>query len=248
MNNNPFELLNITDEEFIHKIIIPGHYQAATLNSSRFKIFNIKEQIVICANDCANEIGYNNFQEAMFKSPGIDYKHQKGTHEHARIQTNFLNAHKRAYSNIYKNPVTNLLYMTMIEPLLNLQGKVIAKKESELPLKILSHREIIEKHFKRYDVDVICLENITDSITLTEKEELILFMLIGGYSQQEIGEFLAVSRSYISKLISEGLCAKFGLTLVSTKLLIDKAISLGFANFIPNKFIEQSIQLEKIKI
>jgi hypothetical protein len=127
--------------------------------------------------------------------------------------------------------------MTITEPLFNFQGKVIGKKETDVPLQLVSHRDLVEKHFKRYNVELVALENITGLISLNEKEEVVLFMLIGGYSQLEIGDLLGVSRSYVLKIISENLCVKFGLTIASTKLLIEKAIMLGFANFIPSKFL-----------
>lgn len=225
------------NEEFLEKFIIPYHYHSAMNNSLRFGVRDNQERIVICSNDYAHDLGFKNFNEAMFKRPDYDYERQVGTPEHFAIQMNHLNSTKRSFNYIYKNNSDNMLYTTLTEPVFNLGGEIIGKKEIDIKLKLVSHREIIEHHFKKFDLAVATNENmINNKIQLNEKEEMVLFMLIAGYTQNEIGDFLKVSRSYILKLISEQLCIKFSLNIVSTKLLIDTAINLGYANMIPKKF------------
>lgn len=236
-HKNLIDLSNLSDEEFINSIITPYHYPIAQNSSISFGIKNLNEQIIICSNDYANVIGYSTFKEAMFKQPDVDYERCFGTIEQFNLQMSFLQNKKRAFQYIYKDTSSNEMYLTVTEPLLNMSGILVGKKEVDIQLKIFSHRELVEKHFKRYNIEAAALEDIANYIQLTEKEEVILFMLIGGYSQQEIGTFLNASRSYILKVIAESLCMKFELGIVSTKLLIEKAIYLGFANFIPAKFM-----------
>lgn len=75
-----------------------------------------------------------------------------------------------------------------------------------------------------------------EMIELTEIEELILFMLIADYSQQEIAQTLKCSRKQVVEIISESLCVKFELPILSTALLIDKAIAKGYNMVIPRLF------------
>lgn len=74
-------------------------------------------------------------------------------------------------------------------------------------------------------------------IFLTEIEETILFLLISNYSQQEIAQLLKYSRKKVVKIIAESLCSKFELPVLSTKLLINKAIAKGYSMIIPTKLL-----------
>ena len=230
---------SINEDNFMERIVLPGHYPLAKFNAARFCIRNLQEQIMICSNDYAYEIGYTTFQKAQGKQPDVDYERITGTQEQFILQMNYLKKHKKSFHFMYKDINSSGFYLTVSEPVLSLSGNVIGKKETDVKLKLFSHREIIENHFGRFKIDIAALENITEFIQLTEKEELILFMLVGGYSQQEIGSFLNLSRSAILKTIAEQLCPKFGLEIVSTKLLIEKAIALGLANFIPARFLNK---------
>lgn len=83
-----------------------------------------------------------------------------------------------------------------------------------------------------------------EMIELTEIEELILFMLIADYSQQEIAQTLKCSRKQVVEIISESLCVKFELPILSTALLIDKAIAKGYNMVIPRLFFNYSLDKE----
>lgn len=231
--------LPANDDDFMSRFILPAHYPIASGSDIRFRIRNMQEQIIICSNDYAQEIGFKDFNSTMFKRPDIDYERIIGSPEAFAIQMNYLKRHKKSFHFIYKYPAANGFYMTVSEPIVNFYGEVIGKKESDLQLKLLSHREIIENHFKRYNVAMVSMENILEHIELTTREELILFMLIGGYSQQEIGQFLHLSRSAILKIIAGSLCPKFNLDTVSSKLLVEKAVFMGFANYIPESFMHR---------
>ncbi len=79
--------------------------------------------------------------------------------------------------------------------------------------------------------------NYSQQISLTENEEAVLFLLLYHYSQQEIAQVLKCSRSEVVKIIAENLCIKFDLPILSTKLLITKAMSQGYAMVIPEKLL-----------
>lgn len=227
------------DNAFMDQFILPSHYALARSSAVRFCVRNLNEQIIICSDDYAKETGYNNFKEIMYKQPDIDYDRIIGSRKYFLLQMNYLKLHKKNFNFIYKDVIHEGFYMSTSEPILNFAKDVIGKKESDTRLKLLSHREIIENHFNKHAIEIAALTNITKDIKLSHRGEIVLFMLIGGYSQNSIGQFMGFSRTQILKIIDQELCPKFGLTITSTKQLIEKAISLGFAHYIPESFLEQ---------
>ena len=97
----------ISDEEFINKIIIPSHFQAALHDSCSFGIRDRREQILICSNDYARDIGYHNFKDAMLKRPDYDFKRRFGSIEYFNIQMNFLINNKKSFHYTYRNKKNN---------------------------------------------------------------------------------------------------------------------------------------------
>ena len=236
----------MNNESFLEKIIIPAN-MGATKQNIKFRIHDLKHKMIIVSDVWAKKLGFKNSVDAMNKTIGIDCPYKITTQKQMDLKSEFLIKTKRAFDFLYRDAYTdNTIYITTAEPIFNLNGEVIGSKELDRPMKILSHRDIIEHHFKRFGTNAIRLTNLNEIIKLNEKEEIILFMLIGGYSQQEIADFLKYSRSYIVKIINENLCPKFGLPALSTKILIDKAVSLGYSFLIPNSFL--NIANERINI
>lgn len=229
---------NINDsEDFFSKVVVPAYWGLAG-TGVRFGISDLNERLIICSDNYAQEVGFKNFKSAMNRMPGVDYPRYGGEASHFEIQRDFLIKHKRPFNYICKYKNSGKLYITTTEPVLDVNGELIGKREFDNEFKLFRHRELVERFFNRYDINVVALEDIKESVNLTEKEEVVLFMLIAGYSQYEIAELMGISRTYVLKIIAEGLCIKFDMSLISTKLLVDKALSLGYGNFIPEKFME----------
>lgn len=232
-------LKTIDADTFLQQIIVPS-FLGLTQQDIIFTIHSLDEKLILLSDKFAKQIGFPNYKLAINKYPGIDYPRYVGEVIHFELQKKFLQFEKQPFDYIYrmKNNVDNTLYLCTSEPIININGEVIAKKEMSRPIKLLSHRDIIEKHFKRFGTNIASLKNITTSNLLFSKtEEIILFMLIGGYTQKEIAEFLDYSRSYIVKIIAENICPKLGINFFSTKLLIDKALEMGFGMLIPEEFL-----------
>ena len=87
----------LSDDVFFNKIVIPYHYQIAINNSYRFGIKNINEKTIICSNDYATSMGYNEFTSAMNKTPDIDYKRRFGSYKDFNKQLNYLQDHKKSF-------------------------------------------------------------------------------------------------------------------------------------------------------
>ena len=76
------------------------------------------------------------------------------------------------------------------------------------------------------------------NIILNEKEKVILFLLISGFTQNEIAEYLGCSRGFVGKMIAKRICPKFGLVGSSTKLLVQQAILHGVLDSIPEEITQ----------
>lgn len=232
-------LKKIDVDTFLQQIIVPS-FLGLTAQDIIFTIHDLDEKLILLSDKFAQQIGFSNYKLAINKYPGKDYPRYVGEVLHFEMQKKFLQFEKQPFDYIYrmKDNVDNTLYLCTSEPIININGEVIAKKEMSRPIKLLSHRDIIEKHFKRFGTNIASLKNISPSGFLFSKtEEIILFMLIGGYTQKEIAEFLNYSRSYIVKIIAENICPKLGINFFSTKLLIEKAIDMGFGMLIPEEFL-----------
>ncbi|MFN8770731.1 MAG: hypothetical protein ACK5Z5_09820 [Neisseriaceae bacterium] len=118
-----------------------------------------------------------------------------------------------------------------------INSEITEEKHADINLKLFSHRDIIETYFKSNNSNNYMIEVANNAIKLNEQEEVVLFMLLAGLTQKEIGDLLGFSRSYILKIIAESLCVKFKLSMLSTKSLIEKAVALGYARLIPAKFL-----------
>ncbi len=95
-----------------------------------------------------------------------------------------------------------------------------------------SYKEMVLMHTKKIrSMDT----KVLPKIELTEKERIILFLLIAGFTQEEVAEYLECSRGFIGKFIAQSMCPKFGLIGSSTKLLVQRAIYNGVLGEIPEE-------------
>jgi|GEM_PF-2838851 len=225
---------------FWDQIIIPAYWGMAIQNLT-FTIHNHQETLILTSNCYAQELGFRSFEEAVYTKPGIDYPRlYDDSQENHFLAMDFLIKEKKPFDYFYKKKNNcELLFISTVEPVFDTKGAVIGKRELARSIQLPAHRELVETHFKRFNTNLAALKNIRPHTPkLSEQEEIILFMLISGYSQHEIGELLGYSRSNIVKIIAEKLCPKFKLTYLSTKALIDKAIFMGYAKLIPAPFLE----------
>lgn len=89
---------------------------------------------------------------------------------------------------------------------------------------------------KRYGINIVSLVNTT-MIDLSEREQLIIFLLLIGHTQDKIASYLQISRSFVAKIIGENLCPKFNSIGYSASILKDKLIADGYHHFIPTQLV-----------
>lgn len=99
-----------------------------------------------------------------------------------------------------------------------------------------SYKELILIHTK--NTTQIDTKELPE-IELTDRDKVILFLLIAGFTQEEIADYMKCSRGFVGKYIAQSLCPKFGLIGSSTKLLVQRAIFNGVLNEIPEEITNE---------
>ncbi len=228
--------MNKQNENFIKKFIVPAFMGL------------MKQNIILCIQDLSGKIILSS-QKYKFlflnKSPlNTSIKKEEiklpliyGNPIFSSIFDKHIKDSKKPMDFI--STINEQLYLITCEPLFN-NNKILAIKNYLRPFRIISPKEITYIHFNKFKINMATLSDIHKPI-LTEKEKVVLFMLITGYNQKEIATYIRSSRSLVAKIISNGLCPKFNIAGSASKILIDKAISLGLASFIPKEFIYNNL-------
>lgn len=95
-------------------------------------------------------------------------------------------------------------------------------RELSKPIYKNNHQKSIQK-----------IESKTSS-TLATRQQEILYLLANGFSQIDVAKILHISRGAVANIVSEQLCPKFHIQGSSTKLLVEKAKSLGLNKVMPS--------------
>ncbi|RTL12228.1 MAG: hypothetical protein EKK54_04565 [Neisseriaceae bacterium] len=78
-------------------------------------------------------------------------------------------------------------------------------------------------------------------INLADRQYEIVYLLANGFTQSEVAQILNISRGSVANIVSEQICPKFKIAGSSTKLLIDKAITLGLNKTMPSSLYKPFI-------
>lgn len=100
-------------------------------------------------------------------------------------------------------------------------GTMVGVQAFGRDIKLLSHMEIILNHSSP---KLSPPDDLPVGIDLNSREQMIVSLLIAGFTQVEIGEYLQCSRGHVAKLIATEICPKFGIKGSSTKRLVKLAI------------------------
>ncbi|MFN8769695.1 MAG: sigma factor-like helix-turn-helix DNA-binding protein [Neisseriaceae bacterium] len=100
-------------------------------------------------------------------------------------------------------------------------GKIVGVQVIGRFANLPSHMEIILKHSQP---NALAITELPMTVELNNREQMIVYLLIAGFTQEEIGKYLGYSRGHIAKIIATAICPKFGLKGSSTKRLIKLAV------------------------
>lgn len=124
-----------------------------------------------------------------------------------------------------------LILFTLMAIKLN-DGTIVGVQAFGRNIKLLSHMEIILNHSSH---GALPSPDPHVGIDLNSREQMIVSLLIAGFTQVEIAEYLQCSRGHVAKIIATEICPKFGIKGSSTKRLVKLAI---YYNVLNNKIPE----------
>jgi len=127
-------------------------------------------------------------------------------------------------------------YLITLLPVYHPQGDIVALQSYAVESKFLGFQEQLLELLG--NAPKASNHNSED---LTNREREVLFLLTYGATQDEIAQILQVSRGTIGNIISNQLCAKFGISGSNTKKLTSAAINAGIHQKIPHSLIRPSI-------
>lgn len=126
------------------------------------------------------------------------------------------------------------------KPILDPDNNVIA-------IKIIRHKYnnyVPKNYIERLgsiNTQLVVPLNMPHNVNLDAREENILFLLVNGYNQYEIAEILEIPRGTVARIINSNIVEKLNIRGTSSKCIIDKAIELGYHNFIPKDLFKPQI-------
>ncbi len=224
-------------EAFIKKVIIPSFIGAVNKDIYRI-IYDVSGRIIFATNKVAQSFGFDNWLQIkgkkLFELPTKNKELLKEI-EHIREMV----IHKQQIIDYlcFAEFLTGFdVQLVSHEPYFMPDGEIIGSAITSRRFWFFNLTHLINKLHKK----ILHIEDA--SIVLSKRQEEILFLLMMKLSQREIAAFLKISRGTVAKTIAQDICPKFKISGGSTKLLVEKALSLNYPKRIPNfSFIKPQI-------
>jgi hypothetical protein len=244
------ESMKLDDEaiaDYLRDNIIPGFLPL--LNQQVYSvIFNRYHEFVICTNLSANSIGFVDWQTAQglsIKDHSNDEKIRKVfgalyTPEFARLIHRYAEDVCELQNQVFKSgkmvsfmdllPYNGKFSSFLINyvPIFHPNGEVIAIQSFAIASRLFSHQEFLLQIMEENEIN--CGDQ---KISLTQREQEIMFLVANGITQDQMAQILNLHRSTIANIISKQLCVKFGLAGSRTKELGKIAQQYDFHQKIP---------------
>ena len=227
-------------EEFLQKIVIPFYY------GNRYKDLNIivldmDTNIIFASESYAKYWGFETTDDIY----GMTLK-EKTTKSEAskKIANTLFTMHHRVMQKqtvvqyvlfLNKNSVNNPPHIYLHFPIFYYDGSVIGTAIRSKKFYIVTKGHLFGDTGYGNDPEIN-----HDQIILTSRQKEVLFLLISGFSQDQIALQLSLSRGTISSCIT-GLCKKFGISGQNTEVLITRAGKLGFNSDIPESLVTEEV-------
>ena len=128
-------------------------------------------------------------------------------------------------------------------PLCALNAKIVGTAVSIKTSKILSLRDIIYPKLPfQPELNDLLEEHRRNNLNrpLTRRQEEVLFLLIGGLTQEQIADTLGITRGSVSNYLLS-ISYKFGLSTQATSKIINIGIQNGYDKCIPHNLLRPKI-------
>lgn len=247
----PLALSEQECDKYLNEVVIPAFTPLIEENISCV-IYSISGEVLLCSALDAESLGMANWRDLIGLSYakvcrksvidilGIDNEEliQKVLLSCRKIyQLQQIAIKKRrmvSYVNLIPYNKRYNPYLEICLPLFHPCGEVVALQSISSPYKLLNLSDLFsgQTHITKSNPDIPSTINKPDLVLPTRQHE-ILYLILQGFSQEEVGQLLNITRGTVARIISEQLCPKFGISGSSTRILIEKALESGFQYALP---------------
>ncbi|RTL12352.1 MAG: hypothetical protein EKK54_03755 [Neisseriaceae bacterium] len=252
----------VVADQYLQNIVKP-YFQTAISKSLYSTIVDFRYQTILCTDQSARSIGLLIGEDAT----GTGYKYYARVdlaqwyfgkwyndksayvmHHYARKifriqQYVFKTGHPASFIDSLPYDRGIRSYLITFTPVFNDTGSVVAIQSIALNYRLAGYHEYIQNILEQQKVSSDTLQ-----IKLSKREEEVLFLLICGITQEQIADILEVKRETVASIIRNQLRIKFALPMVSTKLVVETALSYGFPFSIPESLWRPSVIILEEKL
>jgi len=150
-------------------------------------------------------------------------------------------SHKRVINFIDLIPY-NGHYRSFLEtqiPIFHPSGEVVAVQSMSAEFKMFDPHALILRQCE--EAKPFAIPHNEPPIILPKRQHEILYLILQGVPQEYAAQMLNIKRGTLARIVSEGLCPKFGINGSNTKLLVERALEMGFQNHMPKSLWKPGI-------
>lgn len=233
------------DPGFIENVIIPmltGLVQKKLFSAA----YDLDGKIIIATDMFAGYFGYNSMNQIQGKSLH-DILAEIGKLEQFANLVNRLNELRLKVINtgsivthLNLIPFHNKILTTLVYniPIFRTDGKVVATRTIARKIDLISSVAAMNNNL--IHGEPICKVKPRE-LHLSPRQNEILYLLTIGFSQNQVADYLGITRGTISKIISESICPLFEIDGSNTKLLVKTIIASKYFEKVSNPFLEPRI-------
>lgn len=249
-------------DQYLQNVVKP-YFQTAITKSLYSVIVDFRYQTILCTDQSARSVGLLSSEDAA----GTSYKYYARidlaqwyfgkwyNDKSANVMHHYARKIFRIQQYVFKtgNPASFidslpydhgiLSYLVTLIPIFNDAGNVVAIQSIALNYRLSGYHEYIQNLLEQKKAQID-----TPQIKLSKREEEVLFLLIFGITQEQIAVILEVKRETVASIIRNQLRVKFSLSVASTKLVVETALSYGFPFAIPESLWRPSVIILEEKL
>lgn len=236
--------------DYLNEVIIPW-FKPLIYQDVMSSLFDTNGVILYSTEKSAKSVGYKMWQEAI----GTSYQHVnldlvikmlgdgvkesaskivEACHKIYRIHQlvvssknviNFIDL--MPYNNQYKS------YLETYIPIFHPDGTVVAVQSVTVDFKVFEFSDLFFMRDDSITGKSLSIPNDLPPIELPTRQHEILYLILHGIPQEYAAQILNIKRGTLARIISDQICPKFGIHGSNTKLLIEKAMQMGFNEYMP---------------
>ena len=226
------------EETYLDNIVIPYYKNIQSINSC-WAVRNNTHRFLSCSYLFAQQLGMPIEQIIGTSLDQIECWDKQFINLEQTLDSKVLQNTDETYNNVNAmkfNDGTEIPTITIRSPI-KYASKVVAIETRYLTIA----QNLSFANYKKNSSGLLCgsKNHNHNNSEISERERLIIYLLILRRTQNEIAKLLDVSRARIAQLIGN-ICEKFNIPGVSAKLLVDYAISHDFHHKMPLELVTLS--------